>query len=116
MNKSLQKGAIAIAISVLMLSIVLVISISIYSLMIQQIRASSQLGHSVVAIYAAESGAERCYLDYRIYGAVTCLYANTTLDNITDATYTFTPPFNGSSPIISVGNYLGTNRRIEINW
>lgn len=112
-----QRGSIAIVLSVLMLSVVLAISASIYNLMIQQIRASSQIGHSVVAIYAAESGTERCYFDYRMSGMSDCTYTDIPLDVdiISEATYTVS--FSGGvSPIISVGSYLGINRRIEISW
>jgi len=115
MSKLFQKGSIAIALSVLMLSVTLVISAGIYSLMIQQIRASSQLGHSVVAIYAAESGLEKCYFDYRVDGIMSCSYLDVPLDTITDATYTITE-FNGGSPIISVGSFKEVNRRVEITW
>jgi len=116
MNKLFQKGSIAIVLSVLMLSVVLVISAGIYNLMIQQIRASSQIGQSMVAIYAAESGIERCYFDYRIDGANSCPYFDVSLDTIANATYTFIPAFDGSSPIISIGSYKETNRRIELSW
>jgi len=115
MQNITQKGSIAIILSVLLLSVVLVISIGISTLMINQIKFSSQIGHSVVAFYAAEAGAERCYFEYRIDGAGACPYTDVSLDNITDATYT-TDSFDGSSPVVSIGNYFETNRRIELSW
>ena len=106
----LQKGSVSIYISVMLLSVLLVISSGIATLMLNQIKMSSQIGHSVVSYYAAEAGIERCLYDMR-KGTGNCDYTNESLDN--SATYDTT--WNaGNYPINSTGNYINTSREIEV--
>jgi len=107
----LQKGSVSIYISVMLLSVLLVISSGIATLMLNQIKMSSQIGHSVVSYYAAESGIERCLFDMR-KGTGSCSYSNEPLDN--NATYD-TNWNAGSYPINSTGYYINTSREIEVN-
>ena len=116
MKNIAQKGSIEVILSVLLLSFVLAISVGISNLMLNQIKASSQIGRSVIAFYAAEAGIERCYFNFRIKGASSCPYTDVPLDIAVGAKYTIDSSFIGSSPIISTGNYFGTNRRIELSW
>ncbi|MBU1178860.1 hypothetical protein KKB69_00765 [Patescibacteria group bacterium] len=55
-----SRGAVSIIVSVMLLSILLVVGMGVSALMLGQARMSSQIGDSVVAIYAADAGAERC--------------------------------------------------------
>jgi len=110
-KKMSQKGSISIYLSIMLLSVLLLISSGISILMLNQIKMSSQTGHSTVSYYAAESGIERCLYDMR-KGSGTCNYSNEALDN--SATYDTT--WNaGGYPINSTGYYLETNRAIEVN-
>jgi len=113
-NINSQKGAVSILFSILLLSLLMVISSSIFILMFQQMKMSGQAGHSVVAFYAAESGAERCLYEVRKNGAVTCPYTNISLNFNNQAKYTTT--YNGSNEIISIGKYLETTRRLRLSW
>ncbi len=114
MKQITQKGSISIVLSVLLLSVILVITSGISSLMLNQIMASKQIGHSVVALYAAESGVERCYYDFRREGAANCLYIDIPLDFNSNAKYTVDD--NSFPPINGTGNFYSTNRELEVNW
>jgi len=106
----LQKGSISIYISVMLLSILLVISSGIATLMLNQIKMSSQIGNSVISYYAAEAGIERCLYNMRKDTGI-CNYTNEPLDN--NATYDTT--WNaGGYPINSTGHYINTSREIEV--
>lgn len=111
---NIQKGAISIFLSVLLMSVLLIISAGIATLMLSQIRMSSQMGHSVVAFYAAESGIERCLYDIRKGGAINCSYTDIPLDFNSSAKYTTN--YDGLSQIDSIGSFLRTSRNIEVNW
>jgi hypothetical protein len=117
MKNIFQKGSISIFLSVLLVSVLLIISAGIASLMFNQIKMSSQIGHSVVAYYTAEAGAERCLCDIRKgdYDCTgDCSYTNVSLDFNSDAKYTTN--YGGLPPIISTGSFMNTSRKIELNW
>lgn len=109
-----QKGSVAMILSILLLSIVFVISTGITVLIFNQIKMSSQIGQSVVAFYAAESGAERCLYDVRKYELSSCSYSDIQLDFNSNAKYTTT--YNNSPPIESTGIFVKTSRAVELNW
>ena len=107
-----QKGAVSIILAILLLSVLLIIGLGISILMIQQIKMSGQAGRSVVAYYAAEAGAERCLYEVRKNGAVSCPFTDVALDN--QATYS--TDYNGLDTITSIGQFRGTNRKVEASW
>jgi len=112
-----QKGSISIYISVMLLSILLVISSGISILILDQIKMSRQIGHSIVSYYAAESGIERCLCDVREnkYNCTgNCSYTNVSLDFNSNAKYTST--YNELNKINSTGVFFDTSRKIELNW
>jgi len=114
MNNSLsQKGAVSIVLAILLLSILLVIGLGISTLMLQQIKLSGQSSQSVVAFYAADSGAERCLYEVR-KGSNNCPWADVSLDiPLTKYTVDYTP---GTNLIESVGEYRTTVRKLELGW
>ena len=109
----IQKGSISIYLSVLLVSVLLTISSGVALLILNQSKMSSQIGHSVVSFYAAESGVERCLFNVR-QGSGSCSYTNIRLDFDSGATYTVS--YNGGIGIISAsGSFFETNREIEVN-
>lgn len=109
-----EKGAISIVLAVLILSLIFTIVIGISALTIQQVRSSRQTGQSVIAFYAADSGAERCLYDIRKSGAVVCSYTDISLDFSSQAKYTTT--YDGFNTITSKGEYKDISRKVELNW
>lgn len=109
-----QRGAVSVILSLLILSILLVIGLSISVISLQHLRISAQLGQSVTAYYAAESGIERCL--YRIWqqGHSGCSYQNVRLSEV-DASYTVNGTLSDKK-IESRGRYQITSRKIEVNW
>ncbi|MFH1667872.1 MAG: hypothetical protein ABH884_02505 [Candidatus Komeilibacteria bacterium] len=99
----------------MVLSVIVVIGLGISVLILQQIKTSRQMGQSVIAFYAAESGAERCLYDVRKVGANTCSYNEVSLDFNSDAKYTTTKS-NGADRIDSVGWYQNVSRALELTW
>ena len=93
------------------MGMIMVITASMSALMIQQIKMSGQAGHSVVAFYAADAGAERCLYEIRKEGAMSCSY---TVDFGGGAKYT--TDYDGSGVITSKGEYRGVSRKVELNW
>jgi len=109
-NFKSKKGQVSILIAVLLLSLTLMISLSVSYLMFRQIRATSQMGQSVVAFYAADAGAERCLYEVR-RGSGECPFTDEPLE-----LSKYTAVFDGSNQILSTGYFLSTSRRIEITW
>ena len=109
-----QKGVITILLSVLILGVVSVITLGISFLMFQQIKLSRQIGHSVVAFYAADAGAERCLYEVRKNGAGACLFNDVQLDFDGNAKYSTS--YDGSDEITSIGQFIDTSRKVELTW
>lgn len=109
-----QKGAVSVLLAVLVLSVISTIIIGVSSLMIRQVRMSGQTGRSVIAFYAADSGAERCLYEVRKNGAANCPYSGVSLDFDTRAKYT--TDYDGSNTITSKGEYMGISRKVELSW
>lgn len=110
-----QKGAVSILLAILLLSVLLIIGSGIAVLIIQQIKMSGQMGRSVVAYYAAESGAERCLYELRQNGATSCPFTDVPLSFNTNAKYTVI--YNdGIDKIESIGQFMGVSRKVEVSW
>ena len=109
-----QKGATSVILAVLILSVLVTIGLGIAVLISQQIRMSGQTGQSVVAFYAADAGAEKCLYEVRKNGAASCPYTDIPLDFNNRAKYTTT--YNGSDTITSIGQFMTTNRKVELSW
>jgi len=113
MINNTQKGVISIFLATLILSIISIIAFGISTLMLQQIKMSKQMGDSVVAFYAAESGAERCLYQVR-KGSGVCGFTAISLDFDSNAKYTTI--YNGLGEIKSTGEFRNTTRKVELNW
>ncbi|MBU4082427.1 pilus assembly PilX N-terminal domain-containing protein [Patescibacteria group bacterium] len=118
-EKNFQKGAISIVLAVLVLSIISTIVIGIATLTIQQTRLAGQTGQSVIALYAADAGAERCLYEVRKEMGIGCDVAGggTVADSLDfNARAKYTADYNGSDTITSKGEYMSISRKIELNW
>jgi len=109
-----QQGATTILLGVLLLSVLIVIGLGISLLMFRQVELSGEVGRSVVAFYAAESGTERCLYEVRKNAASSCPFADVPLDFNSQARYTTS--YNGSDTITSIGQFMDTNRKVELSW
>ena len=116
-NINFQKGAVSILFSILLLSLLMIISSSIFILMFQQMKMSRQTGHSVVAFYAAESGAERCLYQIRNNTGTGCdVIGGGTISDTFSSQANYQTIYNGSDEINSVGKYLEATRRLRLSW
>jgi len=117
-NINFQKGAISILFSILLISLLMVISTSVFIIMFQQMKMSGQAGHSVVAFYAAESGAEKCLYQVRDNTGLGCDVAGGgTITGILDNNQAdYETSYNGTNEIVSIGKYLETTRRLRLTW
>jgi uncharacterized protein (UPF0333 family) len=116
MNIFSQKGATSILFGLLLLGMLFVISLTISILMLQQVKLSRQSGLSVVAFYAAESGAEKCLFQIKNSTGVGC--DNTgQISDILDNLASYEAEYDSvNSKITSSGYFKGANRKIEIDW
>ena len=116
-NINFQKGAVSILFSILLLSLLMIISSAIFILMFQQMKMSKQTGHSVVAFYAAESGAERCLYQIRNNTGTGCdILGGGTISGILNSQANYQTTYNGSNEINSVGKYLEAARKLRLTW
>ena len=112
-----QKGAVTVVLTVMILNVLLVIGLGVGVLIFQQIKSSLQAGESVIAFYAAETGAERCLYEIRQNSADNCPYTDISLDFDSRAVYTTVYDESVSSTTMSsIGQYLNISRKIELNW
>jgi len=115
-----QKGATSVIIATLLLSVLLVIGLGVAILMLQQIRMSGQVGQSVVAFYAADAGAEKCIYQIRKETTTGCDDTGQISETIGSGTYqaSYTANYirNGLDTITSIGQFLVTNRKVELTW
>lgn len=88
MNKQTNKG-IALLIAVLTVSIVLAVTLSLVNIVVKELNITSQARNSVLAVYAADAGAE-CALFWDIRGSETGLHG--------DLVFATTSAFTGASP------------------
>lgn len=63
MKKNIQEKGVALFLAVLIMSVILAIGLGIGGILIQQIKISGNIGDSVVAYYAADSGIEQQIYD-----------------------------------------------------
>ncbi|MFC1756939.1 hypothetical protein ACFLZC_02180 [Patescibacteria group bacterium] len=128
-------GAVSIILSIVLLNVLFIIGMGISVLMTQQLRASSHAGDSVVAIYASESGVERCL--YHIFcvqdeipndqcisevgsglnqGCATPGGGSVSGTLNVELQSTYTTDYNGTDRITSIGEYRGTTRALQLSF
>jgi len=116
-----QRGAISIFLAVLLLSELSIIGLGISFLAVQQLKMSGQVGQSVVAYYAAEAGAEKCYYQVRNLTGQGCDNTGQISENIGSGDYQagYQAGFSGSheaGTVISIGQFGKTSRKVELTW
>jgi len=113
-----QKGATTILLAFFVMNVLLITSLTAASVMIFDIKMSADIANSIPAYYAADAAAEKCLYQMRIIddGITGCsadggsasvsLYSGTVMPSATRA----------SSKINSIGQYKGTQRKVEVSW
>ncbi len=107
-----QKG-VAVLFVVLIMSILLAIGFGISGILVQQIKMMRDVGHSVVAFSAADSGIEKSLYNIRKEGGT---------GNVSESwgpNYGYqviVTPCDSKICVKSIGTYQKTKRAIEINY
>ena len=109
---------------VFIMSILLAIGFGLSGILVQQIKMLGEIGYSVVAFYAADSGIEKVLVDRQAPnltpGYYSCFLPTCSLSN--GATYeVFVVPSGGSCSALnfcikSIGKYQKVKRAIEISY
>jgi len=128
-SKNQKQKGISVLYAVFIMSILMAISFGISAILISQIKMLGEIGHSVVAFYAADSGIERVLVDHQnpnlgshYYSCYSLSSPPCSLDN--GSTYqvfvigggTGDCPTDFTYCIKSIGEYQKTKRAIEINY
>ena len=110
-----SEGA-ALVISVLLAGVLLSIVLTLSLIFIPKIRASSEIGKSPAALYAAESAIEWCLYANRRGSASMPAMSNgaSFINGITNLP--FDPADCSTSPIKAIGTYQGISRSFEISF
>ena len=130
----MERG-VSLFFAVLIMSVILAIGAGISTILIQEIRMTGEIGHSVVAFYAADSGIEQQL--YNFYKMATTTYqASSTAELINGSSYEVNTKCR-KEPIVcytelgfetdgncdaknycikSIGSYGKTKRAIEANY
>jgi len=115
-----SKKGVSLLYAIFVVSILLAISFGISGILISQIKMLSEIGYSVVAFYAADSGVEKVLIDRQDPDLTPGYYD----DSLNGATYEVFVTEGGTSEcsanfyycIKSIGTYENTKRAIEINY
>lgn len=131
---SMERG-VSLFFAILIMSVILAIGAGISTILIQEIRMTGEMGHSVVAFYAADSGIE--YQLYSFYKMPTSTYQALSNDNlINNSSYEVNAKCSSLTPncygelgfevdenctannycIKSIGSYEKTKRGIETQY
>jgi len=125
-SKNQKQKGISVLYVVFIASILLAISLGISAILIQQIKMMREIGYSVVAFYAADSGIERVLMDWQNPDLTphyySCFLPICSLAN--GATYEVFVAGGGDGDcpidfnycIKSIGEYQKTKRAIEISY
>lgn len=123
MKNIFQQGDISIFIAILLLSQLLVIGLGVSFLILNQLKMSVQTSQSVLAFYAADSGAERCLLQVRKATGTGCddpdaFPSRTTSGTLTNGSSYTAEYFPGLRQITSIGRDYSqkTTRKVEVTW
>jgi Tfp pilus assembly protein PilX len=125
-NKSQERG-VSLMLVIFVMSIVLAIGLGVSAIAVQQIKLLRDIGHSVVAFSAADSGIEQhLYMLYKLTGATstfsgTCGEATYVVETVCGNLNTFCPSgmtmdsgLDAYYRTKSVGTYQSTQRALEI--
>ncbi len=118
MSKNKKQEGFSIYLVILISTFILAIALGLATILISRIKLSREIGYSVVAFYAADTGIERVLKDIR-KGGYQCAsppctpYSNVPLDG---ASYTVTITSWSPTVISSSGKYQAVKRAIEISY
>ncbi len=110
-----KRGAAAILLAVLIASVVLLIGMSMSSIVISELKLSRGIGESIVAIYAADSGAEKCLFNIK-NDIAPCRDLNITDSGVLDNQATYQVVRTGSTSLTSLGVSRGISRKVQLSW
>ncbi len=115
LNQNYNKKGISIYLALIIIAILLSSALGVSVIFVSQIRILKEMGNSVVAFYASDSGIEKILLNRQNPSSI----PETPLSN--GATYQVFVSGGGSCGvpnfcIRSIGNYKETNRAIEITY
>jgi len=118
-----QKG-ISIYLVILISTFILAVALGLSTILISRIKVSHEIGYSVVALYAADTGIERILYEIRstpptcdptACATFPCCNSSSTLSN--GAGYNvYVASSTPAVRIKSIGNYQTVNRAIEISY
>lgn len=110
-----RKGATAIFLAMLITSVVLLIGMGVSAIVISELKLSRGIGESIIAIYAADSGVEKCLHEIKTNQAP-CRSLNGTGSGILDNSSTFQVVRLSSTSLTSLGISRGVSRKLQLNW
>ncbi len=116
-----QKG-VSVLYVIFVVSILLAISFGISEILISQIKMLRDMGHSVVALYAADSGIEKVLVDRQNPNLISGHYNGSLSDDITFEVFIAEGGSSGDCTsdfyfcIKSIGIYKDTKRAIEVKY
>lgn len=110
--------------SVVIIAIVLGIVLGTSSILVVQIRIVRDMGSSVIAIYAADTGIERALKQIRIDGNFEAIGSSQYPETVGNAQYWVEEPVDGSNEdcdalnycIKAIGKYANVQRAIEVKF
>jgi len=119
---SVQKG-VSIYLVILISTFILAVALGLSTILISRIKVSHEIGYSVVALYAADTGIERILYEIRVTSSCDpttcaafpcCNYSETLSNGATSTVYVAS-----STPAVqinSTGTYQTVKRAIEISY
>jgi len=110
-----QRGA-ALYLAIVVMTVMLAMGLGLSSIFIGQIKTIKQMGNSVIALCAADTGIETVLLNRNNPAniPITVLSNGATYQVVVVSGGTGDCPAESNYCIKSIGNYLGTRRAVEI--
>jgi len=124
LNSDKYKKGIALYLAIVITAIVLAIALGLSAIIWGQLRMIREMGHSVVAFYAADAGIEKVLKKWEDVDEMIDLFHEEDFDLDNEAVYklfilkgdTGGCPADMEVCIKSIGTYKGTRRAIEVNY
>jgi hypothetical protein len=116
--QKLEKG-VSIYLVILISTFILAVALGLSTILISRIKVSQEIGYSVVAFYAADTGIERILYDIRKLNYECSSPPCTPYSNIPLDSASYGVVINSWSPSVqinSTGKYQTVKRAIEINY
>lgn len=116
MSENKYEKGVSLYLALMVMMIILAMALGLSSILINQAKTIKQIGNSVIALSAADSGVEAVLLNRNNPANIseTVLSNGATYRVIVAAGGTGDCPIGNNYCIKSVGSYLGTRRAVEI--